>query len=188
MQSYNVLDVWMETLVYFDPIDRQPQNKLVRLSPLAVGFIVGWVFWAITAIVVFPLFIAAVGMMLVSDAIAVSLENFYRAIKRWILRIWCRIFGNRKNSTKYQLPTTNTPQTNVATKESPLSSLAPSVFIDTKNDEREFALHSNPVTTMKYTPSNSTPVFPSPCAEIGGRSRERNSQATVFPSPPPPYS
>ncbi|TGO55824.1 hypothetical protein BCON_0086g00270 [Botryotinia convoluta] len=197
MRSYNPLDIWGEILNYFGPIDHQPRSQLVRcifdkillvvgLSPLAVGCIVSCAFCAITAIAAFPLFIAAVGMMLVSDAIALSLVNAYRTIKRWISRAWCRILGNRKNLTTDQLPTTNTPLVDPPPKQSPVSSLASSIFIETKNDERKFALHSNPVTTMKYIPSDPAPVFPSPCAEIRGRSRERDSQVMVF--PPPPYS
>ncbi|KAF5868039.1 uncharacterized protein Bfra_007234 [Botrytis fragariae] len=197
MRSYNMLDIWEEILGYFGPADHQPRSQLVRcvfdkvllvvgLSPLAVGFIVGCTFFAITAIAAFPLFIAAVGMMLVSDSVAVSLENVYRTIKRWTSRMWCGILGNRKDLTTDQLPTTNTPQTKFSTKQSPVSSLASNIFIDTMNDERKFALHSNPVTTMKYILSDPAPVFPSPCAEIKGRSKERNSQVTAL--PPPPYN
>ncbi|TGO41528.1 hypothetical protein BHYA_0020g00250 [Botrytis hyacinthi] len=200
MRSYNLLDIWDDTLGHFEPADHQPRSQLVRCvfdnilmvigsSPLVVGFIVGFAFWAITAIVAFPLFIAAVGVMLVLDVIALSLENVYHTIKRWTSRMWCRILGNRENLTADQTPATNTPQTKFTTKESPVYSLTPTIFIDTKNDERNFALHSNPVTTMKYIPPGPAPVFPSPCAEIRGRSRETDSQVKVSPPPPPtPYS
>ncbi|TGO22972.1 hypothetical protein BPAE_0148g00020 [Botrytis paeoniae] len=182
---------------YFGPADYQPRSQLVRcifdnlllvigLSPLAVGFIVGCTFFAITSIAAFPLFIAVVGMMLVSDAIAISLENVYRAIKRWTSRTWCRILGNRKVLATDQLPTTSPPLVNPTPKQSPVSSLASNIFISTTSDERKFALHSNPVTTMAYISSDPAPVFPAPCAEIRGRSRDIDSQVTVF--PPPPYS
>ncbi|KAF7942404.1 hypothetical protein BELL_0158g00100 [Botrytis elliptica] len=192
---------WMDELLDdFYPDNRQPPIQLVRwvfdmilvavgFSPLAVGYIFGFVSWAITAIIAFPLFITVVGMMLVSEAIALFLANVYRIITRWTSRIWRRILGvPRGNFTADQLPTINTPLVNATPKQSPVSSLNPTTFIETKNDERGFALHSNPVTTMKYIPSGPAPVFPSPCAEIRGRSREIDPHVIVFSPPPPPYS
>ncbi|KAF7926772.1 uncharacterized protein EAE97_010281 [Botrytis byssoidea] len=189
--------MWGEMLDYFYATDRKPRIQLVHCvfdkillvigsSPLAVGCILGFVFWTITAIAAFPLFLAVAGMMRVSDAIALSLENVYHIIKRWTSRIWRRILGNRKGLTTDLLPTTNTPVVNHIPKQSQVSSLASSISTETKNDERNFALHSNPVITTNYIPSGPVPIFPSPCAEIRGRSRETDSHVTVF--PPPPYS
>ncbi|KAF7894067.1 hypothetical protein EAF00_007581 [Botryotinia globosa] len=190
MRSYSPLEICDVMLGHFDFSFDRPRNQLVHCifdkGFLAVGFIFGCVFLAIIDLVVFPLFLAVVGMMRVSDTIALSLENVYRIIKRWTSRIWRRILGNRKGLKANQLPTANTPLVNHTPKQSQVSSLASSIFTETKNDERNFALHSNPVKTMNYIPSGLVPVFPSPCAEIRGRSRETDSPVTIF--PPPPYS
>lgn len=89
MRSHHPLDMWEALLDYFYTTDRKPRIQLVHcvfdnilvaigLSPFAMGCFFGYTFFAITTIVAFPLFIAAVGMMLASDAIALVLVNVYR--------------------------------------------------------------------------------------------------------------
>ncbi|KAM3153720.1 hypothetical protein ABEW05_005826 [Botrytis cinerea] len=184
MRSYNPMDILGEIMVYFEATENKPQNQLVRMvfdkvlflaayGPLAVGCLVGWVLFAITFIAVVPLFIAALGITFVSDAIAISLANVNRTIKHWTSKMWCKISDNSKNPTTYQLPTTNTPLVSLTPKHSSVSSLASNGFIEKTSGERKSALHGNPTTTITYILSDPAPVFPSPCAEIRCHSRER---------------
>ncbi|KAF7955979.1 hypothetical protein EAE96_004900 [Botrytis aclada] len=193
MQPYIPVNIWWDILDHLEPTYHQPRSQLVRcifdkiLLVVALSLLaVGCALFAITSIAALPLYIGTVGIMLVSDAIAFSLENAYRTIKRWTSRMWCRILGSRKKLTTNQLPTTNTPVANLTptSKDSPVSLLASSISVGTTIDEKKFALHSNPATTIKYVPSYPSPVFPFPCAEIRGRSSQRDFTSYSLSSSP----
>lgn len=83
------MDTLGEIMVYVEVIENKPQNQLVRMVfdkalflaayvPLTVGCLVDWVLFATTFIAVVPLFVAALGIAFVSDAIAIYLANVYQ--------------------------------------------------------------------------------------------------------------
>ncbi|KAJ8059116.1 hypothetical protein OCU04_012093 [Sclerotinia nivalis] len=187
-----IWDILMETPMTSIPFD--PQSQVLREFEVAADEVyrsASYILWAVTVVVSLPIFVCITGVFLVLDTIAVAVEFIYFTLKRWTLRMRRGISGDRNDLVSDQLPTTNNPFVDSTPKISPRLSSAfildfdPTVVIGTVSDEEKFPLPKIPSTSITHISDDPRLAVPPPCAQLGDRTRESDSQFAL--DPPPPY-